>query len=216
MLSGSNDRTVRIWRLLLNESQVVETGHSEGVSSVAFSTDNTLFATGSYDKSVRIWRVSDCICIQELLGHTGPVRSLEFVPKSNLLASASEDDTIRLWAWSDGECQTIIADVDDGARALRVSDDGKYLVSSSSDGAVRILDLENPDDVHVLDDEHFQSAVFVPSETAKDRRVATCSRSSPNVHIWTLSSTSDVSVASLQVWEEVEQYSFHAVWNSMI
>ena len=37
-------------------------GHSEGVTSVAYSSDGTQLASGSMDKTVRIWDVASGEC----------------------------------------------------------------------------------------------------------------------------------------------------------
>ncbi len=55
IVSGSDDKSVRVWEL--ENGQVFKElfGHSDCVSSVAISTDNNYIVSGSYDCSVLVW-----------------------------------------------------------------------------------------------------------------------------------------------------------------
>ncbi len=77
----------------------VQMGHSDNVSSVAFSPDGKYLASGSGDKSVKIWDVGTGREIrtlrleQPVFGHN----SVKFSPEGRYLASAEADGFIRLW-----------------------------------------------------------------------------------------------------------------------
>ncbi|KAF2788429.1 WD40 repeat-like protein, partial [Melanomma pulvis-pyrius CBS 109.77] len=55
-------------------------GHSDSVSSVAFSPDLTQLASGSGDQTVKIWDASSGECLSTLKGHSGYVNSVAFLP----------------------------------------------------------------------------------------------------------------------------------------
>jgi len=71
-------------------------GHSDYVSSVAFSPDSARLAPASSDKTVKIWDASSGTCLQTLEGHSRYVRSVVFSPDSARLASASYDETVKI------------------------------------------------------------------------------------------------------------------------
>jgi WD40 repeat protein len=60
--SGSDDNTVRIWRVATGECEQVLEGHADWVNSVAFSHDSKLVASGSFDKTIRVWNMSTHVC----------------------------------------------------------------------------------------------------------------------------------------------------------
>jgi WD40 repeat protein len=57
IISGSYDKTIRIWNIeALKEEDILE-GHSDSVSSVSISPDGKKLISGSYDKTIRIWDI---------------------------------------------------------------------------------------------------------------------------------------------------------------
>jgi WD40 repeat protein len=55
-VSGSGDNTIRIWNAATGEAVGTPLeGHTELVSSVAFSPDGTQIVSGSGDNTIRIW-----------------------------------------------------------------------------------------------------------------------------------------------------------------
>src|SRR6266404_9093771 len=55
LVSGSNDRTVRLWNVQTGGLLQVLTGHSRPVRFVACSPNGMLIASGSEDETIRIW-----------------------------------------------------------------------------------------------------------------------------------------------------------------
>ncbi|KAI8633534.1 vegetative incompatibility protein HET-E-1 [Xylariaceae sp. FL1651] len=73
-------------------------GHTEGVTSVAFSPDSKIVVSGSWDGMVRLWSTATGKCLRVLKKHTGLVSSVAFPSEDGtVFASGSEDSTVRLW-----------------------------------------------------------------------------------------------------------------------
>jgi len=56
LASGSDDTTVRLWRVSDGALLRILVGHTNWVSSVVFSPDGQTLASGSWDKTVRLWK----------------------------------------------------------------------------------------------------------------------------------------------------------------
>jgi WD40 repeat protein len=69
LVSGSYDKTVRLWETATGRLQQTLEGHTDGVMSLA---------SGSYDKIVRLWDTATGRLQQTLEGHTDVVVSVAF------------------------------------------------------------------------------------------------------------------------------------------
>ena len=76
----------------------VQDGHTDSVTSVAFSPDGTRLVSGSDDKTVKHWDVSSGKLIRTLEGHSASVKSVTFSPDgSRVLSGGNLDGDLRLW-----------------------------------------------------------------------------------------------------------------------
>ena len=58
IVSGSLDRTLKIWDANSGQELQKLTGHTDLVLSVAFSPDGQRIVSGSADKTLKIWPIS--------------------------------------------------------------------------------------------------------------------------------------------------------------
>ena len=72
-------------------------GHTDFVSSVAFSPNGRKLVSGSWDKTIRFWNPHTEKHSNTLTAHTDRVTSVAFSPNGNMLASGSWDKTVRFW-----------------------------------------------------------------------------------------------------------------------
>ena len=90
VISGSADKTLRIWDIHTHKSAVIRCGSS--VWAVAFSPDGSLVAAGLKDKTVHIGNTLTQLDDFQLLSeHSNTILSVAFSPDGETLASASDD-----------------------------------------------------------------------------------------------------------------------------
>ena len=102
VLSGSWDKTAKIWISGSLEPHLTLNGHSAAIWAVEILSTNPEFLTltGSADKTIKLWRGNSPL--QIFKGHEDCVRALVLCDTSRFL-SAANDATIKLWLVS-GEC----------------------------------------------------------------------------------------------------------------
>ena len=69
ILSGSGDKTIKIWEISSGKCIKTLEGHNETVTSVSYSPDGKYISSGSLDKTIKIWEISRGECIRTLEGH---------------------------------------------------------------------------------------------------------------------------------------------------
>jgi WD40 repeat protein len=94
---GSYDGTVRVWNAATGQVEQTLEGHSDRVTSVAFSPDGGKVASGSYDGTVRVWNAATGQVEQTLEGHSGGVASIAFSPDSGKCRSFYSVNRSGLW-----------------------------------------------------------------------------------------------------------------------
>ena len=99
IVSGSYDRTVRVWDFHTGQSVMNPLlGHKGYVTSVAFSPDGRYIVSGSEDRTIRLWDALTGHSFGDpFKGHYNEVTSVVFSPDGRHIASGSLDNTIRLW-----------------------------------------------------------------------------------------------------------------------
>jgi WD40 repeat protein len=140
IVSGSGDKTIRLWDTSGNLIGQPFQGHEGWVLSVAFSPDGNRIVSGGYDNTIRLWDTSGNLIGQPFQGHESLVSSVAFSPDGNRIVSGSFDDTIRLWDTSGNLIGQPFQGHERSVTSVAFSPDGKYIVSGSFDHTIRLWD----------------------------------------------------------------------------
>ncbi|KAG2121377.1 WD40-repeat-containing domain protein [Suillus cothurnatus] len=141
VLSGGQDRAIRLWNPDLGTEIKKFEAHGYEVLSISVSHDNTKFASSGGDRSVFVWDVTAGVTTRRLAGHMGKVNVVELNTDATVLASGSYDSTVRLWdlrAPARAPIQ-VLEEARDAVQTLHV--DATTIIAGSVDGHVRTYDL---------------------------------------------------------------------------
>ena len=144
LVSGSNDKTIKIWQLSTGQELRTLTGHSGWISSLAISPDGQTLVSGSWDKTIKIWQLSTGQELRTLTGHSAHVGSVAISPDGQTLVSGSGDNTIKIWELSTGRELRTLTGHSASVSSLAISPDGQTLVSGSGSdegGTIKIWQL---------------------------------------------------------------------------
>jgi WD40 repeat protein len=149
VVTAGVDKTARIWDAQTGEQIQVLTGHTMGLTNIAYSPDGKLIATSSeeQDAIVRIW---DAATGQELFSlppsHGDRIWGLAFSPDGRLLGTSGGDTTAKIWYLdleaSTGHLLSTLTSHTGTVWALAFSPDGKTLASSGA-GEAKLWDVSS-------------------------------------------------------------------------
>ena len=149
-LSGSNDRTVRVWDTQTAHCQTTLTV-GDSVWSVAWCDNERRVAAGLFSDVIEIWDIATKQRVRVLIGHTKTIYALNVSTDSQRLLSASNDKTVRLWRIDTGVCEATLSGHANDVYSAVWSGDGRRVLSASEDKTVRLWDATSGRCVRVLE-----------------------------------------------------------------
>jgi len=98
IVSGSRDKTIKIWNISSVRCVVTLTGHESWVRGVAFQPQGKHLVSVSEDKSIMVWDVKQQRCIRQVAGaHSHFVSCLAIHDSIGLVATGSVDKELAIW-----------------------------------------------------------------------------------------------------------------------
>ncbi|MBJ7295175.1 MAG: hypothetical protein JHC73_02355 [Dolichospermum sp.] len=97
LISGSQDKTIKLWNLETSQEIKTLSGHSDHICSVAYSPNGQILASASKDKTVKLWSVASGEEISSVKCTDSVIYSIAFSPDGKILAAGSGDTTITMF-----------------------------------------------------------------------------------------------------------------------
>lgn len=141
VLSGSADRTLKLWDI--NTGQEIRTfvGHGDIVNSVAVSPDGRTALSASHDKTLKLWDLQTGELLNTLSGHENSVVSVAFSKDGHLALSGSHDKTLKLWHISSGKLLRTFIGHRDWVVAVAFIEGTNAVLSASHDKTMKLWDM---------------------------------------------------------------------------
>jgi small GTP-binding protein len=180
VLTGGYD-TVRLWDLEAGRCLRVLEGHTNNISSVAWSTDQRRALSGAQDDTVRLWDVETGRCLLVLEGHTSFVWGLAWSNDERHALSVAHDKTMRLWDVKRGRCLRVFAGHTHTVHSVVWDRAYQRAISGSADRTLRLWDVETGRCLRVLEG---HTSTVLSIAWGNDQRHALSGSSDKIVRLW--------------------------------
>lgn len=157
-VSGSFDKTVRIYDLPEGVDVQICHGHSGRVGAITTTPDSQYAISASGDATIRFWHLPDGQPGHCLKGHGGEILSVNVSPDGKWLISGAEDKTVRVWDVQSGESIQVLKGHTGSITSVSFARNGRFFASKATDDTVRIWDCERWQTVAVLEEPHLGNA----------------------------------------------------------
>jgi guanine nucleotide-binding protein subunit beta-2-like 1 protein len=142
LVSGSWDKTIRLWDIPTSKSDLIFKGHTKDVLSVAFSHDERLIFSGSMDNSLKYWNTKGELRYDnnQFGGWVSCILNIHKA-KTNYIAVGSWDGTVRILN-SEYNVDKEIPGGEYAVTSLSTDDDGDFLFIAYKNGTVKVWNIE--------------------------------------------------------------------------
>uniref|UniRef100_A0A914VM99 Small ribosomal subunit protein RACK1 n=1 Tax=Plectus sambesii TaxID=2011161 RepID=A0A914VM99_9BILA len=183
-LTGSWDKTLRLWDLNTGQTTRQFASHTKDVLSVAFSADNRQIVSGSRDKTIKLWNtLAQCKYTIGEDCHQDWVSNVRFSPSNAnpVIVSAGWDKVVKVWNLANCRLKTNHIGHSGYINTVTVSPDGSLCASGGKDGNAMLWDLNEGKHLYTLEGNDIINALsFSPN------RYWLCAAVGPVVKIWDL------------------------------
>jgi F-box/WD-40 domain protein 7 len=148
LLSGSADRTIKVWNVLTLNNRDVLTGHRGEVCCLVHMQDSllndsvTLVASGGTDQKVIIWNLDLAQIVKQLHGHMDTVTALAYNLEKMHLWSVGADRTVRIWDWFNSKQLKSLKRHGDLISDIKLIKQRELVVTASWDHKIRVTGYE--------------------------------------------------------------------------
>lgn len=151
LLSGSADKTARLWDVARRQVALVCKGHDRQVNGVGFANGAQTLVTGSWDNSVRFWDAHTGKKLKTLKGDTSYNHLTVAADGRTVAAAGSHDENpnevIELFDGHTFERRGTLGQHGWEIGVLTFSADGNWLASGSADNSARVWDRASGEQV---------------------------------------------------------------------
>ena len=155
IVSGSDDRTIRVWDIVTGQAVRTLGRQREAVLSIQVASEGGRIISTAPDHTLWVWQTDEERPLHVLEGHAEEINSVAMTPDAGLIVSASLDGTARVWDTNAGRAIHLFSEMGDWKNSVVIAPDGSFAAGASlnrSDRAsgvrVKTWDLKTGDVVH--------------------------------------------------------------------
>ena len=141
-LAGSEDGTVRLWKLPGGELAGQYKIHGAAVSALAFSSDARYAVSAAVDSTLVLWETANGDILENFQGHLAAASALTFSPNNRFILVGSRDGAALYWDSFSGHGVKSLEGHTEKINQAAISPDGKYALTAGDDKTIRLWGLE--------------------------------------------------------------------------
>jgi WD40 repeat protein len=104
LVSGSYDRSVRVWDLTTGACDRLWEGEADLIHAVTVTSDGRLYVSGNYQHQVTLWDLTATPICLDSLSHPEMIRWACFSAQGDRLITVQDNEIIRIWEISTQRC----------------------------------------------------------------------------------------------------------------
>ena len=181
IVSGSEDKTLRIWEISTGRVLACLTDHTETIWGVCVSPNMKYIGTASGDKIVGLFSFQERRLIHSYKGHMNPIFCIACSNSSRYLASGAQDKDVGLWDIETLKDIILLKGHTDTVFSVKFTANDELLISGAADYTLRIWSVAEK---RILEKIDTKSGMIESLAITKDGKYLGFGDRSNNVHLW--------------------------------
>jgi len=179
-VTGSADRTIKIWDLASCDMKLTLTGHTNHVMGVKMSPRHPYLFSCCLDNTVKCWDLEQNKVIRSYHGHLNGVYAVNVHPTLDILFSGGRDAVTRVWDIRTKKQIYVLEGHTACVRSITSQDGEPTVITGSQDKQIRCWDLRTGKTLSVLT--HHKKSIR--ALTCHPTQYSFLSGAGDNVKVW--------------------------------
>lgn len=154
LLTGSRDKTIKLWETATGREVKSYKGHLNTVNGLDISKNGKLVASSSADKTVKIWDIGSGKLLFSTPEDKDYMTTVAFSPEANWVATGGYEPLVKIWDYRKKNLVKTIKSNPDRGLGLGVnvefSPDGQYLALGEDNKTLKVYSTVSWDTIYTL------------------------------------------------------------------
>jgi pleiotropic regulator 1 len=142
-VTGSADRTMKIWDLASGKLQLTLSGHIMAIRDMVISSKHPYLFSVSEDKTIKCWDLEKNQVIRDYHGHLSAVYTIDIHPELDIIVTGGRDSSIRVWDIRTRTPIHVLTGHKNSINKVKCQNIEPQIISCSMDSTVKTWDLIN-------------------------------------------------------------------------